>query len=171
MFGIDTLVFLLGPFVVPFLVGLKAKSKKRGLVPLLVIPALSLVSGLAMFTGSGTYRHTDATPQDFAAVWLIGMGIYFGFVFTTCWLIGRWVRNRQRPESNPTKLISTPEPPHAVEITGEGGTLRLDQDDLDTLQSSSPFEERFVYASSSAMGSALTELVRIGATRLPVHSR
>jgi hypothetical protein len=96
MFGIDTLLFLFGPFVIPFLVGKKVKSKKRGLIPLLLIPGFFLTLGIILFVSTGTSGHTDATVEDFYAVWLIGIGIYLGFVFITCWLLGRWVRNRNR---------------------------------------------------------------------------
>ncbi len=102
MFGIDVLLIVVAPFVIPFLIGSKVNSKKRGLIPLLAIPALSLAGGIALFIQSGTYGHTDATPLDFAAVWLIAMGIYLGFVFTACWLLGRWVRSRHRSSSRQT---------------------------------------------------------------------
>ena len=102
MFGIDTLLFLFGPFVIPFFVGKKVKSKKLGLIPLLLIPAFFLTLGIILFVSTGTYGHTDATVEDFYAVLLIGMGIYLGFVFVSCWLLGRWVRNRELSTKNPS---------------------------------------------------------------------
>lgn len=143
MFGIDTLLFLVGPFVFPFVVGLKVRSKKRGLIPLLLIAAFFLTAGIILFVSTGTHGHTDATLEDFYAVWLIGMGIYLGFVFVMCWLLGRWVRNRERSAKNPARSNNVlPAQRNEQSMDNDGIPPSVGSvEDLNTLLSTSPRAE------------------------------
>ena len=167
MFGFDLLLLLVAPFVLPYLVGLKVKSKKRGLIPLLAIPVFSLVGGIALLIGSGTYGHTDATPLDFAAVWLIGMGIYLGFVFTACWLVGRWVCKRKQSAANPTSPDSA-QSAHSLENGGTPGSVGV-APGPDAFQTSRSVAGRNDSASFTALDNDSTGRGRLGAKLQPVR--
>jgi hypothetical protein len=108
MFGIDTLFFLIAPFAVPFLVGWKVRSTKRGLIPLMVIPVLfGLGSACLIFFGDGTSTVEQDPYLVLAAALLAGAAIYLSIVFTVSWLIGRAYRRRRNstgaPKNPPAK--------------------------------------------------------------------
>lgn len=101
MFGFEILI-LIGPFVIPFFIGLNVASKKWGLIPLMTLPALSIALGSWLILSGNALTGPQATPTDFAAVWCIGVGTYLATVFAICWMLGRFFRKRAQSSENQT---------------------------------------------------------------------
>jgi hypothetical protein len=123
MIGIDILV-LVAPFVIPFLIGQNVASKKRGLIPLLALPILSIAVGAWLIVSGRAMNGSDATPTDFATVWFIVVGLYLAFVFAFCWMLGRLVRNRKQRIERPITFVPPPLPSQSIEANSESDDRR-----------------------------------------------
>ncbi len=127
MLGIDTLFLLIGPFVVPFLVGWKVESTKRGLIPLMVIPVLfGAGSVFAFFFGSEMVNGVRNPYQVLTAVLFAASAVYLTVVFTVCWFMGRAFRRRNESTAAPSKSPTSQRSSNTPAIDARVGVPPLD---------------------------------------------